>query len=92
MSSILGIHNINFADGSEQLLAAWSQAVMRRASNQWILTNGYFTAGTKCEFANFLDTAIMVNGTDANKSFSGAEWTTTHMIGSHIKNISEFWM
>jgi hypothetical protein len=71
------------------LLAAWNQAVMKRGSNQWILTNGYFTSGTKVEFANFLDRALMVTGVNPNKSFDGAEWTTTHMVGSpmayHIK-------
>lgn len=82
MGSILGIHSINYSDGTEMLLAAWTQAVMKRGTNQWILTNGYFTSGSKVRFANFLDRAIMVTGVDPNRTFDGAEWTTTHMVGS----------
>jgi hypothetical protein len=77
MGAILGLHQINFKSGNEELIAVWGKAAMVRRSSQWILTNGYITTGTKCYFENFLDKAFMVNGTDTNQLYDGSAWSKT---------------
>lgn len=80
MSDILGLHPINFSNGTEELIAVWSRAAMIRRNSAWILTNGYITANTKCEFESFLDTAFMVNGVDLNQNYNGSDWSKTRNV------------
>lgn len=80
MSNILGLNPINFSNGNEELIAVYHNAAFIRRNNAWILTNGYVTTGTKCEFENFLDTSFMVNGTDLNQNYNGSDWSKTRNV------------
>lgn len=44
---------------------------------QWAITNANDTQGIRARFANFLDRAIRVNGTDAPRAYNGSSWETT---------------
>lgn len=85
MSNILGLWGQNFSNGTEELIAVWGKAAMVRRSSQWILTNGYITAGTKCELESFLDCAFMVTGVDANQCYDGSHWSTIKNLGDSPK-------
>ena len=44
---------------------------------QWKITNADDTQGKKARFANFLDRAIRLNGSNAMKAYNGSTWETT---------------
>ena len=73
--SVLGLHDFRDSDGSNHaLLAAVGTAVYKVGTGT--ITTG-LTAGKKMRFVSFLDSVLMMNGTNATRSYNGATVITT---------------
>lgn len=81
-NTILGLHNFRDTDGSAHNLLATINAsggatsVVRTVENNTNIVTG-LTASKKMRFLTFLDSVLMINGTDAERSWDGASAITT---------------
>lgn len=79
--TVLGVHDFRDSDGSNHALLATINAsggatsVVYKVGTGTIVTG--LTADLKMRFLTFLDSALMVNGTDAPRSYDGSTVITT---------------
>jgi len=101
--NILGLHNFRDADGSNHALLATINAAGGATSVVYKVGTGTIrtglTASKKMRFVSFLDSVLMINGTDAEASYDGASVITTggafdlaNVPGSNLCSLGIEWL
>lgn len=73
-SQVLGLHNLRSSTtGYNQLIAVYGNSVYYydTATSTWASTTSVSTSGLKARFLTYLDNAVILNGTDSPKCWTG---------------------